>query len=60
MTKQSGGDTVNRGPAPEPARERGGEVAGNVREKGRDRSPDDRERGETSEADDCTAHDRAS
>jgi hypothetical protein len=60
MTKQSGGDTVNSGPAPGPERDRVGEVAGNVREKGQDPSPDDRERGETSEADDCTAHDRAS
>ena len=60
MTRNSGGDTVNAGPAPEKERDEVGEVAGNAREKGGDASPDDRERGETSGADDCTAHDRAS
>ena len=60
MTRNSGGPTINRGPAPEPDRDTVGEVAGNVREKGEDPSPDDRERGETSDAEDCTAHDRAS
>ena len=59
MTRNSGGPTVNQGPAPEPGRDEVGQVAGNVREKGQDPSPDDRERGETSEAEDCTAHDRA-
>lgn len=66
MTKNSGGATINRGPAPEPDRDEVGEVAGNVREKGEDASPDDRDRGETSSADNPspvdldTAHDRAS
>jgi hypothetical protein len=60
MTKQSGGPTVNRDPAPEPDRDKIGEVAGNAREKGEDPSPDDRERGETPDSDPCTAHDRAS
>ena len=66
MTKHSGGATINRGPAPEPDRDRVGEVAGNVRAKGEDPSPDDRERGETSSADGAasagldTARDRAS
>jgi hypothetical protein len=60
MTRKSGGATINRGPAPAPERDEVGEVAGNVRRKGEDPSPDDRERGETSAADDCTAHDRAS
>lgn len=60
MTRKSDGATVNRGPAPEPDREEVGDVAGNARAKGEDPSPDDRERGETSDADPCTAHDRAS
>lgn len=60
MARNSGGPTINRGPAPDKDRDAVGEVAGNVREKGGDPSPDDRERGETSDADDCTAHDRAS
>lgn len=66
MTKHSGGATINRGPAPEPERDRVGEVAGNVREKGGDPSPDDRDRGETSTAERSapvdldTARDRAS
>lgn len=60
MTKQSGGDSVNRGPAPGPDRDPIGGDAGNVGEKGQDSSPDDRERGETPDPDDCTAHDRAS
>lgn len=59
MTRKTGGATINRGPAPEADRDEVGEVAGNVREKGEDPSPDDRERGETSDADGCTAHDRA-
>ena len=59
MTRKSGGPTVNTGPAHEPERDPVGEVAGNVREKGQDPSPDDRERGESSDADGCTAHDRA-
>ncbi|HEX8621155.1 MAG TPA: hypothetical protein VF718_04225 [Allosphingosinicella sp.] len=60
MTKQSGGDTVDRGPAREPGRDEVGEVAGTVRGKGGDPSPDDRGRGETSEADGRAAHERAS
>lgn len=60
MTKQSGGAAINRGPAPRPERDEVGEVAGNASGKGEDPSPDDRERGETSDAEDCTAHDRAS
>jgi hypothetical protein len=59
MTKRSGGDTVNRGPTPEPDRDTVGRTSGNARTKGEDPSPDDRERGETSVADDCAAHDRA-
>ena len=66
MTKHSGGATINRGPAPEPDRDTVGEVAGNARAKGGDPSPDDRDRGETSSADESapvdldTVHDRAS
>ena len=62
MTKRSGGDTINRGPAPQSGRRdpTADAIAGNAREKGEDPSPDDRERGETSDADPCTAHDRAS
>jgi hypothetical protein len=60
MTSKSGGPTINQGPAPRKDRDEVGEVAGNVREKGQDPSPDDRDRGETSDAEDCTAHDRAS
>ena len=59
MTRNSGGATVNRGPAPEPDRDQVGEVAGNARRKGEDPSPDDRDRGETSSAEECTARDRA-
>jgi len=51
MTKRSGGDTVNSGPAPNPGKDEVGDVAGNVREKGEDPSPDDRDRGEVSGAD---------
>lgn len=59
MTKRSGGGTIDRGPAP--ARDGGDppDIAGNARRKGGDPSPEDRERGETSAAEDCTAHDRA-
>ena len=66
MTKRSGGDTINRGPAPRQGRDDGAAVAGNARERGEDPSPGDRERGETSSADPPaaldldTAHDRAS
>ena len=65
MTKQSGGDTINRGPAAKPDESGSGPVAGNAREQGEDPSPDDRERGETSSADRSAvdlgpAHDRAS
>jgi hypothetical protein len=59
MTKHSSGGTINRGPAPPPDRGESGSVAGNARLKGEDPSPDDRERGETTSAEDCTAHDRA-
>ena len=59
MSSNSGGAAVNRGPAPEPDRDEVGEVAGNARRKGEDPSPDDRDRGETSSAEDCTARDRA-
>lgn len=59
MSRNSGGATINRGPAPEPDRDEVGEVAGNARRKGEDPSPDDRDRGETSSAEDCTARDRA-
>jgi len=70
MTRNSGGPTINQGGASKPAQdERDREFAGitgNAREKGEDPSPDDRDRGETSSADDPaaidldTAHDRAS
>ena len=60
MTSKSGGPTINRGPAPAKDRDEAGEAAGNARGKGQDPSPDDRARGETSDADPCTAHDRAS
>ena len=60
MTRNSGGPTIDRGPAPAKDRDEAGEVAGNAREKGQDPSPDDRERGETADVEDCTAHDRAS
>jgi hypothetical protein len=55
MTRDSGGDTDNRSPAPGPERDPVGEVGRDAREKGPDLSP-----GETSDPDDCTAHDRAS
>jgi hypothetical protein len=64
MTRNSGGPTVNQGPAPEKDRDEVGEVAGNAERKGEKPSPADRERGETSSADAPvdleTAHDRAS
>ena len=60
MTQENGGATVKRGPAPRPGREKAGAVAGNVRQQGEDPLTDDPERGETSDADPCTAHDRAS
>jgi hypothetical protein len=66
MTKHSGGATINRGPAPGRERDEVGEVAGNAGRKGEKPSPGDRDRGETSSADDPapvdldTAHDRAS
>ncbi|HEX8240393.1 MAG TPA: hypothetical protein VF574_11705 [Allosphingosinicella sp.] len=66
MTKHSGGDTINGGPAPGTGRDEVGEVAGNVRQKDEDPSPDNRGRGETSGADEAapvdldSAHDRAS
>jgi hypothetical protein len=60
MVKQSGGDGVNRGPAPEPDRDRLGEAAVNVREMGQDSSPDDPHRAETPDSDGGAARDRAS
>jgi hypothetical protein len=70
MTRNSGGPTVNQGGASKPTRdERDREfagIAGNAEEKGEKPSPGDRDRGETSSADDPapvdldTAHDRAS
>lgn len=70
MTKHSGGATINRGGASEPTQEERDResdgIAGNASEKGEDPSPGDRDRGETSSADDSapidldTAHDRAS
>jgi len=70
MTKDKESETINQGGASKPTRdERDREfagIAGNAREKGEDPSPDDRDRGETSSADECdaidleTAHDRAS
>jgi hypothetical protein len=70
MTKHSGGATINQGGASKPTedeRDREFEgIAGNAREKGEKPSPGDRDRGETSTADDPsaidldTARDRAS
>ncbi|HEX8223077.1 MAG TPA: hypothetical protein VF605_04575 [Allosphingosinicella sp.] len=60
MTRQSGGDSVDGGPAPGPDRDRAGGVAGNVRDKGQDPSPDDPERGGTADSDGNTARERAS
>jgi hypothetical protein len=69
MTKHSGGPTINSGGAPKPkaeARNAEFDIAGNAKRKGEDPSPDDRDRGETSSADDAAcldmdaAHDRAS
>jgi hypothetical protein len=69
MTKHSGGPTINAGGASRPkSEERQAEfdVAGNAKLKGETPSPGDRERGETSSADDSAcldmdaAHDRAS
>ena len=70
MTKTKGGPTINQGGASRPTRDgRDREfdaITGNAAEKGEDPSPDDRDRGETSSADDPaaidrdTAHDRAS
>ena len=70
MTKDRESETINQGGAPKPNREERDRefagIAGNVKEKGEDPSPDDRDRGETSSADDPsaidvdTAHDRAS
>ena len=59
MTRNSRGPTINRGPAPQRDGDEVGDVAGNARAKGEDPSPDDRERGEASDSDPCTAHDRA-
>ena len=64
MTKDRESETINQGGASKPSREERDRefagIAGNAREQGEDPSPDDRDRGETSDADDCTAHDRAS
>ena len=70
MTKDRESETINQGGASKPTREERDRefagITGNAREKGEDPSPDDRDRGETSSADDCaaidldTAHDRAS
>lgn len=58
MTRTGGGETINQGPAPARRRdEEGAEAAGNARLKGEDPSPDDRERGETSTADQPSARD---
>ena len=54
MTSTKGGETVNKGPAPDrrPEDDREEfEIAGNARVKGEDPSPGDRDRGETSTAD---------
>jgi hypothetical protein len=70
MTRHSGGPTINQGGASKPTEdERDREFAGitgNAAAKGEKPSPGDRDRGETSSADDPaaidldTAHDRAS
>lgn len=70
MTKHGGGATINQGGASKsPQAERDAEfagIAGNAAEKGEKPSPGDRDRGETSSAEDAapidldTAHDRAS
>jgi hypothetical protein len=60
MTRQGGGDSVNKGPAPGKAGSETPGIVGNAGAKGQDPSPDDRDRGEASDADSCTAHDRAS
>ena len=63
MSKDRESETINQGGASEPTKaERDREyagIAGNAREKGEDPSPDDRDRGESSSAEDCTARDRA-
>ena len=65
MTKPSGGDTINQGPAAKRPDEDDADIGGNVRREGGDPSPDDRDRGETSSADKPSAidfdaaHDRA-
>lgn len=54
MANSKGGETVNKGPAPETRPEDNREefeIAGNARVKGEDPSPGDRDRGETSIAD---------
>jgi hypothetical protein len=70
MTKHSGGATINRGGASGPTRkerDRGfAGITGNAEEKGEKPSPGNRDRGETSSADEPapvdleTARDRAS
>jgi hypothetical protein len=52
MTKQGGGDTINRGPAPQRDEEDDTfDVIGNTALRREDPSPDDRARGETSNRD---------
>ena len=54
MADSKGGETINKGPAPDrrPEDDREEyEIAGNARVKGEDPSPGDRDRGETSVAD---------
>ena len=68
MTKHSGGPTINQGGASKPTADgaaRAFDITGNVAEKGEKPSPSDRDRGETSGAEDAAAvdaeaHDRAS
>ena len=61
MTRDREGETINQGGASEPAREERDRefagIAGNAAGKGEDPSPDDRERGESSSADDSGAID---
>ena len=56
MARPGDGDTINSGPSPEVEQDVP-DAAGNARRKGEDPSPDDRERGETSEADEAEAID---
>jgi hypothetical protein len=68
MTKHSGGPTINQGGASKPNADEAAaeyDITGNVAEKGQKASPADRDRGETSDADnaapvDLETHERAS